>query len=101
MPSTTPARTPPPEGCPPRTSSSSRDYPDQRQLEVLLWVNIASLPAGSVLYHTGQVFGYEALFAYYPDSGANLAFLINSDGTLPGRHGSHECPLRRSESPHS
>ena len=33
------------------------------------------------MFHTGQVLGYEAMYAYFPGSGATLAFLINSDGT--------------------
>ena len=49
-----------------------------------LGVNIASLPNGSIVFHTGQILGYEALFAYYPDSGSILAFLVNSDGLGTG-----------------
>ena len=49
-----------------------------------LGVNIASLPNGSIVFHTGQVLGYEALFAYYPDSGAIVAFSVNSDGLGTG-----------------
>jgi D-alanyl-D-alanine carboxypeptidase len=49
-----------------------------------LGVNIASLPQGSILFHTGQVLGYESLVAYFPSSGAILAFLVNSDGIGTG-----------------
>jgi len=49
-----------------------------------LGVNIASLPNGSIVFHTGQVLGYEAVFAYFPTSGAILAFLVNSDGVGTG-----------------
>jgi D-alanyl-D-alanine carboxypeptidase len=49
-----------------------------------LGVNIASFPDGSIVFHTGQVFGYEALFAYFPGSGATLAFMVNGDGIATG-----------------
>ena len=45
-----------------------------------LGLNIGSFPVGSMVFHTGQVLGYEALFVYFPDSGAILAFMVNSDG---------------------
>ena len=58
--------------------------PTEEAVHYGLGVNIASLPNGSIVFHTGQILGYEALFAYYPDSGSILAFLVNSDGLGTG-----------------
>jgi Beta-lactamase len=32
------------------------------------------------LYHTGEVLGNEAIFQYYPATGAAVAILVNGDG---------------------
>ena len=55
--------------------------PTEAAIHYGLGVNIGSFPNGSIVFHTGQVLGYEAMYAYFPGSGATLAFLINSDGT--------------------
>ena len=58
--------------------------PPGQSLVYGLGVEISSTPDGSVLYHTGQIFGYVALMAYYPGSGAVVAILVNADGAGDG-----------------
>jgi D-alanyl-D-alanine carboxypeptidase len=46
-----------------------------------LGVQIAAQgPERPFLYHTGEVLGNEAIFEYYPASGATVAILVNGDG---------------------